>query len=94
MLKEMEMATGGQLYQEKPTGNSRDTIPIRPTTNSVLCPQNTRTTATFRKGANLMESNTTRGAYQCAPLVGPPLVSMLCISLYCATRRGEVCIAL
>jgi len=39
MLKEMEMATGGQLYQEKPTVNSMDTIPIRPTINECYLPR-------------------------------------------------------
>jgi len=35
----MEMATGDHLYQERPTGNSRDTIPIKPATNQELCPE-------------------------------------------------------
>ena len=42
MLEENEMATGGQLYPEKPAGNSRDTIPIRPATDQVLYPPNTQ----------------------------------------------------
>jgi len=41
MLKENWVATGGQLYQEKPNENSRDTISIRPATKWVLFPQNT-----------------------------------------------------
>jgi hypothetical protein len=36
-VEEELIALGGQLYQEKPTANSRDTIPIRPATNEVLC---------------------------------------------------------
>ena len=42
MLKEMKVATGSQFYQEKPTGNSRDTIPIRPAINQALYPEDTR----------------------------------------------------
>ena len=36
-VEEELIAAGGQLYQEKRTANSRDTIPIRPTSNQVLC---------------------------------------------------------
>jgi len=37
----MEIAAAGQIHQEKPNENSRDTMPIGPTTNQVLFPQNT-----------------------------------------------------
>ena len=40
-MRFLKSRVNNSAYQGFENGNSRDTIPIRPTTNQVLCPQNT-----------------------------------------------------